>query len=72
MTERRAGVRVEDDVRTRCYANIRSCVTEELAKYYLDHPERLLDERSLQKLQVIRTILVCILGILEKYEIKAR
>lgn len=40
-----------------------------LREYYVAHPERLLDQRSLDKVNMMRTSLVCILEVLDTYDI---
>jgi hypothetical protein len=67
MPEPRRGPRAEP--RGECYDKIRRCMESNLREYYQRHPERLMDERSMEKIAMIRTTLVCILEILDGYEI---
>lgn len=56
--------------RPECYDKIRNCMENNLRAYYQLHPDRLLDERSQQKVEMMRLTLKCILEILDGYEIE--
>lgn len=55
--------------RAACYDRIRSCMEQHLRDYYRTHPERLLDRRSMEKVEMMRQTLTCILEILDSYDI---
>jgi hypothetical protein len=58
-------------VRSACYDQIRACMSSQLKAYYSEHPERLMDERSVDKIAMMRKALACILEVLDDYEITA-
>ncbi len=70
MADQRHGMR--DDVRGACYTHVRQCMARNLSDYYVAHPERLLDQRSVEKVEMMRVVLACILGILDGYNISER
>jgi hypothetical protein len=57
------------DVRSECYDMIRGCVEQNMREYYKQHPERLLDQRSVEKIEMMRQTLACILEVLDGYEL---
>ncbi len=57
------------DPRGACYDQLRTCMSKHLGDYYLAHPDRLLDQRSVEKVEMMRKALACILDILDGYTI---
>jgi hypothetical protein len=55
--------------RSECYDKIRACMEQHLRDYYQKHPERLMDQRSVEKVEMMRSVLVCILQIMDGYEL---
>lgn len=55
--------------RSECYDKLRACMERHLREYYVKHPERLMDVRSVEKVEMMRKSLTCILQILDEYEI---
>lgn len=66
-TERRT-----DEPRAACYDRLRTCMEKMLRDYYAMHPDRLLDQRSLDKVDMMRQALLCILQELDHYSIGER
>lgn len=61
--------RTRDTPRAQCYDKLRACMERHLREYYVKHPERLMDTRSVEKVEMMRQSLTCILQILDEYEI---
>lgn len=68
-TDPRGISRDSDLVRAECYGKLRYCMEQNVREYYRAHPERLLDQRSIDKMQMMRKSLVCILQVLDDYQI---
>lgn len=68
MPDQRKSERAEP--RAQCYDEIRRCMEAKMREYYKEHPERLMDERSVQEIEMMRSVLGCMLAVLDGYEIQ--
>ncbi len=59
-------------VRARCYAELKAVAVDGLEAYYVEHPERLHDKRSLEAIKASMQGLRRVYAVLDKYEIKER
>ncbi len=59
-------------VRERCYAEIKAVAVGGLEAYYVEHPERLHDQRSLDAIKASMQGLRRIYTVLDQYEIKEK